>query len=361
MLAQVRMLSVLGVVVAAAGVAAGGRIVENAGNVSEVWAADAAGRIWVLDPAGPRGWPGEAWFFESGLDEPITAIAQVNDEVWVAAGDHGAVAAFDPAQRRLLRRFNLFDVLSASITAMTQLGDELWLSTGYAVSRYTLDGSCLADAWWTAGRVAGVSRLDDHVWIADEAADVLVGVPAAAGAAGGTKPLPAGEPVTALAVVGTYARGTPGDFDPDGCPCGGASYYVDVALWLARGGSTITCLSPDGDDAVGYDPFAGVFDPPAAITALGHVEWFDPCVAVFRIFAIDDGDIDLDDFMILKTHFGMTEGVTPEMGDVNADGAVNLDDFALFKQCFGRGIVPEPSTALLLAAAGTAALRRRRG
>ena len=48
-----------------------------------------------------------------------------------------------------------------------------------------------------------------------------------------------------------------------------------------------------------------------------------------------DGDVDLDDFVILKTHFGLTTGATWGEGDFNADGAVDLDDFVILKNNFG--------------------------
>ena len=47
-----------------------------------------------------------------------------------------------------------------------------------------------------------------------------------------------------------------------------------------------------------------------------------------------DGDVDLDDFVTLKKHFG-TAGNTSATGDTNGDGLVDLDDFVIFKQNFG--------------------------
>ena len=49
-----------------------------------------------------------------------------------------------------------------------------------------------------------------------------------------------------------------------------------------------------------------------------------------------DGDVDLDDFVILKTNFGRT-GVTagPAEGDCDNDGDVDLDDFVILKGHFG--------------------------
>ncbi|MFW6155442.1 MAG: hypothetical protein ACOC95_09515 [Planctomycetota bacterium] len=48
-----------------------------------------------------------------------------------------------------------------------------------------------------------------------------------------------------------------------------------------------------------------------------------------------DGDVDLDDFVILKNNFGTTEGATCDMGDFDGDGDVDLDDFVLLKTNFG--------------------------
>ena len=50
-----------------------------------------------------------------------------------------------------------------------------------------------------------------------------------------------------------------------------------------------------------------------------------------------DDDVDLDDFVILKTNFGRT-GVTAGAaeGDCDADADVDLDDFVILKANFGR-------------------------
>ncbi len=48
-----------------------------------------------------------------------------------------------------------------------------------------------------------------------------------------------------------------------------------------------------------------------------------------------DGDVDLDDFAILKVNFGTSEGADCSMGDFDGDGDVDLDDFALLKTNFG--------------------------
>jgi len=48
-----------------------------------------------------------------------------------------------------------------------------------------------------------------------------------------------------------------------------------------------------------------------------------------------DGDVDLDDFVILKNNFGTTDGATCAEGDFDGDGDVDLDDFVLLKNAFG--------------------------
>ncbi|MFW6155572.1 MAG: glucuronylhydrolase [Planctomycetota bacterium] len=69
-----------------------------------------------------------------------------------------------------------------------------------------------------------------------------------------------------------------------------------------------------------------------------------------------DGDVDLDDFVILKQHFGAAGGWTD--GDFDGDGDVDLDDFVILKQHFGAAAIPEPTALALLALGGLA--RRRR-
>ncbi|NLF31080.1 MAG: hypothetical protein GX591_09365 [Planctomycetes bacterium] len=51
--------------------------------------------------------------------------------------------------------------------------------------------------------------------------------------------------------------------------------------------------------------------------------------------ADDDGDVDMEDFMILKTCFGMLSGATAAMGDFDGDGDVDLDDYVVLKTNFG--------------------------
>ncbi|MFW6154252.1 MAG: CARDB domain-containing protein [Planctomycetota bacterium] len=54
-----------------------------------------------------------------------------------------------------------------------------------------------------------------------------------------------------------------------------------------------------------------------------------------------DGDVDLDDFVILKTHFGDT-GAGWGDGDFDGNGTVDLDDFVILKRNFGTA-APAPA------------------
>ena len=49
-----------------------------------------------------------------------------------------------------------------------------------------------------------------------------------------------------------------------------------------------------------------------------------------------DGDVDLDDFVILKNNFG-SPGTWAD-GDFDASGTVDLDDFVILKNHFGAGM-----------------------
>ncbi|NLF30006.1 MAG: hypothetical protein GX591_03865 [Planctomycetes bacterium] len=79
-----------------------------------------------------------------------------------------------------------------------------------------------------------------------------------------------------------------------------------------------------------------------------------------------DADVDLDDFVALKTHFGTLGGATLGEGDFDFDGDVDLDDFVVLKNSFGicswcsSAPLPEPATLALLAAAGACLPRRPR-
>ena len=98
----------------------------------------------------------------------------------------------------------------------------------------------------------------------------------------------------------------------------------------------------------------------------------------------DDGDVDIFDFMDIQAHYGMTEGATWFMGDIDpydgnslaacGDGDVDIFDFMDFQSAFfpghweaggsamGNG-VPEPASIVLMSLVGAALLgpRKRKG
>ena len=52
-----------------------------------------------------------------------------------------------------------------------------------------------------------------------------------------------------------------------------------------------------------------------------------------------DGDVDLEDFVVLKKNFGATNA-TWSMGDFDGNGSVSLQDFVVLKQNFGSTSAP---------------------
>ena len=51
-----------------------------------------------------------------------------------------------------------------------------------------------------------------------------------------------------------------------------------------------------------------------------------------------DGDVDLDDFVVLKKNFGTPSGATIAQGDFDYDEDVDLDDFVILKKNFGTAL-----------------------
>ncbi|NLF29839.1 MAG: hypothetical protein GX591_02990 [Planctomycetes bacterium] len=92
---------------------------------------------------------------------------------------------------------------------------------------------------------------------------------------------------------------------------------VDTIVAVPDGGTYVFRLTVDDGQMATADDVTIVFpDPPAGAD-------FD-----------FDGDVDLDDFVILKQHFG-ADGAARATGDANNDDRVDLDDFVVLKQHFG--------------------------
>jgi hypothetical protein len=117
-------------------------------------------------------------------------------------------------------------------------------------------------------------------------------------------------------------------------------------------------------DAMGYCPDLPGYEAMNATTGMPFVGEMNvvsqtTLAIIYKPGDADlDGDVDLDDFMALKSNFGV--GFLWQHGDFDRDLDVDLDDFIILKNSFGTGAVPEPSTLSLLMVASLAAIRRRR-
>jgi len=107
------------------------------------------------------------------------------------------------------------------------------------------------------------------------------------------------------------------------------------------------------------------------VAALRDVGWdtIDGVIPLLPGDANGDGTVDLADFGILRSEFGMTAGML--LADFNGDGMVDLADFGILRANFGSSavaaldawhasVVPEPTLGLAAVAAGGLLLRRRR-
>mgnify|MGYP000979812208 CR=1 FL=1 len=78
--------------------------------------------------------------------------------------------------------------------------------------------------------------------------------------------------------------------------------------------------------------FAGTPVPQGAAPDAGAFEYVDELAGDCD----GDGDVDLDDFVVLKHNFGRTDVTAgPAQGDCDSDGDVDLDDFVILKSNFG--------------------------
>ncbi|NLF31723.1 MAG: DUF1565 domain-containing protein [Planctomycetes bacterium] len=113
--------------------------------------------------------------------------------------------------------------------------------------------------------------------------------------------------------------GSPGYLDP-----AARNYRLDPSSPAFRSGRPLQCVPAD-IDGVAFDaaaPNRGAYAAANGADAPGDID--------------GDGDVDLDDFVILKRNFGAA-GVTRAEGDLDGDGDVDLDDFVILKNNFGAG------------------------
>jgi len=130
-----------------------------------------------------------------------------------------------------------------------------------------------------------------------------------------------------------------------------AAWTADTDLTVTDGTRTFTVhlgLNPSFD---GTPPFApgepfnvvgildqaasdGVFSTDGYQLLAMNAAAFTPASPRCPGDADGDGDVDLDDFAILKQNFGRLDATVDE-GDFDGDGDVDLDDFAILKQNFG--------------------------
>ncbi|MFW6154449.1 MAG: lamin tail domain-containing protein [Planctomycetota bacterium] len=126
--------------------------------------------------------------------------------------------------------------------------------------------------------------------------------------------------------------------------------YETTSPWPGAWGQSLQRVNPSawGNEPVGWtvaDATVGAYSPSAHKP--GDIDL--------------DGDVDLDDFVILKQNFGAS-GVSWTRGDMTGDGDVDLDDFVILKQNFGTAAasvnVLAEATAETTATEDTAASRR---
>jgi len=138
--------------------------------------------------------------------------------------------------------------------------------------------------------------------------------------------------------------------------------YTAVANVRTASGRTVTMVGEDEDGNIVASATSGPADYPAfsgplvlhSETPIYKIDWTpseDNCgMQIDNLFLVRssrkpgdadaDGDVDLDDFILLKMDFGMSYDGDPVMTDFDGDGTVGLNDFVILKQNFGAGIVP---------------------
>jgi hypothetical protein len=154
-------------------------------------------------------------------------------------------------------------------------------------------------------------------------------------------------------ILWTNINGNPAD--PDGIKGG---YFADLTVEVGRGGQftevaglqfgepldalsffqriELTFLPAAGDTVRIRGTTGGTY----RFTSIVELEAEGLPAQPLAGDADADGDVDLDDFVLLKTYFGLTGGATWGQGDFNADGTVDLDDFVILKNSFGARATP---------------------
>ena len=130
-----------------------------------------------------------------------------------------------------------------------------------------------------------------------------------------------------------------------------AAWTTDTDITVTDGTRTFTVhlgLNPSFDGTVLFDPgepfnVVGILDQ-AASHGVYSVDGYQLLAMNAADFAAasprrpgdadGDGDVDLDDFVLLKQNFARLDA-TADHGDFDGDGDVDLDDFVILKQNFG--------------------------
>jgi hypothetical protein len=147
------------------------------------------------------------------------------------------------------------------------------------------------------------------------------------------------------------------------------------AVTLTTVGADVTGPDPNGPGVAPASPqgatlgAAPAVDLSGNITGVGWVSTFSQHSNVnFNYIEIlvppipgdveGDGDVDMNDYFVLRDHFSTSVAIDSHLGDLNADGLVDLVDFGEWKSNFpfpGSGggsaegfVAPEPSTVLIV-------------
>ncbi len=117
--------------------------------------------------------------------------------------------------------------------------------------------------------------------------------------------------------------------------------FSDQAPWPIGADGTGASLQRIGE-VFGNDPANWIAETPTPGS-------FEPAPDGLAADFDDNGVVDLEDFVILKTHFGQSP-VTKAQGDADGDGAVTLEDFVILKSTFGSTAAAAAGAAMSVAA-----------